>query len=101
MTPIIILWVFLATIAAWGSAYFAKRDSYSTSWMKIAFAGILLLASFIALAGLHWRVVGEGLLGYAMLLFYWAMAAVGAPLCIGSMVGTLIGMYRSGYRSLS
>jgi hypothetical protein len=101
MTPIIILWVFLAAIAAWGSAYFAKRDPYSTSWMKIAFAGILLLGFFMALAGLHWRVVGEGFLSHAMLLFYRAMAAVGAPLCIGSIVGTLVGMHRSRYRTLS
>jgi len=69
--------------------------------MKIAFAGILFFGFFVALAGLHWRVVGEGLLAHAMLLFYWAMATAGAPLCIGSMVGTLVGMYRVRYRTLS
>jgi hypothetical protein len=103
MTSAIVLWVFLAAVAAWGSAYFAMRDPRSTSRMKIAFAGILLLGFLVALAGSHWisgDITGEGLLAHAMLFVIWPMAAVGAPLCLGSMVGTFVGMYRSQNLSL-
>jgi len=36
----------------------------------------------------------EGLLLPGMLIFFAAMAAVGAPLCIGCIVGILLGMYQ-------
>ena len=103
MTSAIILWVFLAAVAVWASAYFAMRDPRSTSWMKIAFAAILLVGFLVALAGSHWigsDTIGEGLLAHAMLFVIWPMAAVGAPLCLGSIVGTLVGMYLSRNRSL-
>jgi hypothetical protein len=103
MTSAVVFWVFLAAVAAWGSAYFAMRDPRSTSWMKIAFAAVsLFLFGFLLMvAGLHRQIdVGEGLLAYAMGLFFWAMATIGAPLCLGSLIGTLFGMYRGRIRSL-
>jgi hypothetical protein len=103
MTSAVVFWVFLAAVAAWGSAYFAMRDPRSTSWMKIAFAAVsLFLFGFLLMvAGLHRQIdVGEGLLAYAMGLFFWAMATIGAPLCLGSLIGTLFGMYRGRSRSL-
>jgi hypothetical protein len=98
MTLAVVLWVFLAAVAAWGSAYFARRDRRSTSRMKIAFAGILLLGFLVTLAGSHWiggDMIGEGLSAHVMLFVIWPIAVVGAPLCLGSMVGTLVGMYQS------
>ena len=103
MTSAVVFWVFLAAVAAWGSAYFAMRDPRSTSWMKIAFAAVsLFLFGFLLMvAGLHRQIdVGEGLLAYAIGLFFWAMATIGAPLCLGSLIGTLFGMYRGRSRSL-
>ena len=35
--------------------------------------------------------LGEGLLAHATLFIFWPMAAIGAPLCIGSIVGILMG----------
>jgi hypothetical protein len=100
MTPVVVFWVFLAAIAAWGSAYFAMGDPRSTSWMKIAFAAVPLFGFLLMVAGLNWQIdVGEGLLAYAMGLFFWAMATIGAPLCLGSLIGTLFGMYRGRSRS--
>jgi hypothetical protein len=103
MTSAVVFWVFLAAVAAWGSANFAMRDPRSTSWMKIAFAAVsLFLFGFLLMvAGLHRQIdVGEGLLAYAIGLFFWAMAMIGAPLCLGSLIGTLFGMYRGRSRSL-
>jgi hypothetical protein len=103
MTSAVVFWVFLAAVAAWGSANFAMRDPRSTSWMKIAFAAVsLFLFGFLLMvAGLHRQIdVGEGLLAYAIGLFFWAMATIGAPLCLGSLIGTLFGMYRGRSRSL-
>jgi hypothetical protein len=51
MTSVIALWILLAALAAWGSARFSMRDPHSTSWVKIAFAGFLLVAFGAALAG--------------------------------------------------
>jgi hypothetical protein len=98
MTSVIALWILLAAIAVWGSVRFSMRDPHSTSWVKITFAGFLLVAFGTALASSRWLTgsyLGEGLLAHAMLFFIWPMAAVGAPLCLGSMIGTLIGMHRS------
>jgi hypothetical protein len=64
--------------------------------MKITFAGVLLAAFGAALALLKWlpeSIVGEGLFAHAMLFVIWPMAAVGAPLCIGSIIGILMGFH--------
>jgi hypothetical protein len=102
-SAVVVFWVFLAAVAAWGSACFAMRDPRSTSWMKIAFAAVSLFGFgfLLMVAGLHRQIdVGEGLLAYAIGLFFWAMAMIGAPLCLGSLIGTLFGMYRGRSRSL-
>ncbi len=104
MTSAIALWAFLAIVAACGSAYFAMRDPRSTAWVKVVLADILLLGFLAALAVSHWfggNTVGEGLLAHAMLFVVWPMAVVGAPLCLGSIIGSLVVMYRDRDRSLS
>jgi hypothetical protein len=93
MDLIYVFWTFLAVLAAWGSMHFSMRDPPSTSWMKITFAATLLLCFGAA----KWlpQVLGEGVLAHAVgLLFFWPMIVVGAPLCVGSILGTAIGMYR-------
>jgi hypothetical protein len=62
--------------------------------MKIGFAGFLLAATS-APFWLRGDLIGEGLLAYLSLLAFWAMIFFGVPLCLGSIVGTLAGMYRS------
>jgi hypothetical protein len=103
MEPIAVCWTFLAVIAAWGSMHFSMRDPRSTSWMKITFAAALL--AFFGVA--QWspqvlEVLGEGILTHVIgLLFFWPMLMMGAPLCVGSILGTLVGMYRIRSHELS
>jgi hypothetical protein len=96
MTPLLALWLLLGVIAAWGSAHFAVRDPPATSWMKIAVASFLLLAYAVSLANLRWPdlILGEGLLAHATLVLYWLMTIGGAALCLGSIFGTFVGMFR-------
>jgi hypothetical protein len=101
MMMLIPAWTILAVIAAWGSYHFSLRDPRSTSLVKIAFAGVLLAALGALLAIVEWgsAILGEGLLAHALgLLFFWPMIGLGAPLCVGSILGTAIGMYRSRLR---
>ena len=103
MTAAILLWVLLPAIAGWGSAYSAVRDPPSTSRVKIAVAGVLLLAFLLTLGGSRWigsDVIGEGLFAHAMLFVILPMATIGAPLCLGSVIGTLVGMRRGRNRSV-
>jgi hypothetical protein len=95
-SSMIALWIIFTAIAAWGSFHFAMRDPRSTSLMKITFAGVLIVVFGVALASLEWlpEVIGEGLLAHAMLFIFWSMTAVGAPLCVGSIIGTLTALYR-------
>jgi hypothetical protein len=95
-SSMIALWTIFAAIAAWGSFHFAMRDPRSTSLMKITFAGVLIVVFGVALASLEWlpaSMIGEGWFAHAMLFIVWLMAAVGAPLCIGSIIGILTGLY--------
>jgi hypothetical protein len=95
MDLIYVFWTFLAVIAAWGSMHFSMRDPPSTSWMKITFAAALLVCFGAARLPQVLDVLGEGILAHtAGLLFFWPMIVIGAPLCVGSILGTLIGMYR-------
>jgi hypothetical protein len=80
MTAAILLWVLLPAIAGCGSAYSAVRDPPSTSRMKIAVAGVLLLAFLLALGGsrrIGSDVIGEGLFAHAMLFVILPMATIG------------------------
>lgn len=88
-----ILWTVLASTAAWGSFHFARRDPRSTSWMKIAVAGSLLLVTAAAPLWLRGDFIGEGLTAHLLLLAFWAMIGFGVPLCLGSLAGTLGAMY--------
>jgi hypothetical protein len=89
-------WTVLAAIAAWGSYHFSLRDPRSTSLVKIGFAGVLLILFGAVLAVLESGILGESLFAHALyLLFFWPMILLGAPLCIGSILGTTIAMYCS------
>lgn len=88
-----ILWAVLASAAAWGSFHFARRDPSSTSLMKTAIAGSLLIVTAAAPLWLKGKVIGEGLAAHLLLLALWTMIGVGAPLCLGSVIGALSGMY--------
>ena len=103
MNEMIVMWTLLATIVGWGSYAFAKRDPRSTSWTKIAIAAFLLAVFGLIAIGLFLvpgetlvptGTLPEGLLVPGMFIFFGAMAAIGAPLCIGCVMGTLLGMYR-------
>jgi len=100
-SSVIIMWALLATIVGWGSYAIAKRDPRSTSWMKIAFAavplgifGLIAICFFLLPSGTLGEAIGEGLLAHGMLIFFWPMAVIGAPVCIGCIMGILLGMYR-------
>jgi hypothetical protein len=103
MTSALPLWFVVAAIVAWGSFHFAKRDPRSTSWMKIAFATTFLVVFGAALATVSWfsEYIGEGILAYAMTLIILPMAAIGAPVCVGTILGILLGMHRSRDRYMS
>lgn len=95
---IMFLWRLLAARAAWGAHEFARRDPRSRSWTKIVLACLILLLTFVAIPGsAPW--FGEGVLAHIILFIVWPLAAIGTPLCVGSIVGTLIGLYR--WRKLS
>lgn len=95
MAAILALWLVLATISAWGSAQFARRDPRSTSFAKIGCAASMLVAYGAAFVLLEANLLDKGLLAYGVLAFVWLMTAGGAALCIGSLFGAAIGMYRS------
>ena len=61
--------------------------------MKIAFAGSLLVMTGTAPLWLRGDVIGEGLVAHFLLLAFWAMIIVGAPLCFGAVAGALGAMY--------
>jgi hypothetical protein len=92
MTGLILL-VSFAAIVAWGSAYSALRDPPAMSRMKIVFACVLFLGILVALAGLRWITGEEDLSGVTLVI--WPMAATGAVVCLSSVAGTLIGIYRA------
>ena len=103
MREMIVVWTLLATIVGWGSYIFAKRDPGSTSWTKIAFAavplaifGLIAICLFVLPSEtlVPRGTLPEGLFVAGLLIFFGAMAAVGAPLCIGCITGILLGMYR-------
>jgi hypothetical protein len=102
-TSIIAFWIILAAMAALGSFYFARRDARSTSLMKIALAVLLLVAFGLALASLAWlpaNMIGEGPAQAMLFIIIWPMTAVGAPLCIGSIIGILTGLYLAHSRAI-
>lgn len=100
---IVVVWTLLATIVGWGSYLFAKRDPRSTSWTKITFATVPLAIFGLVALYLYFipnevlvptGTLPSALLVPGMLIFFWLMAAVGLPLCIGCIMGILLGMYR-------
>jgi hypothetical protein len=93
-----IMWALFAIVVGWGSYVLARRDPRSTSWMKITFAavplavfGVITACFFLLPPG----TLGEGLLLHGTtIFFFWPMAVIGAPVCVGCILGILLGMYR-------
>lgn len=67
--------------------------------MKIAF-GFPLIVTAAAPLWLRSDIIGEGLVPHLLLHAFWAMKSVGAPLCLGSVSGTLGAMYRKRQQKL-
>ena len=97
MTTSLVLLFSFAVIVGWGSAYSASRESRAISRMKIAFACLLLVGFFIALAGSRWIAGEEDLSGITLIV--WPLATIGMVACLSSVLGKLIGIYRRRYRA--
>jgi hypothetical protein len=96
MTGLILL-VSFAAIVVWGAAYSASRVPPVTSRVKIAFSCVSIFGILIALLGLRWITGEEDLSGLSLLIL--PLAAIGMLVCLSSVVGTSIGIYRSKNRS--
>jgi hypothetical protein len=103
MSKIIVMWTLVAAISGWGSYVFAKRDPRSTSWTKIALVvvplaifGLIAICVFLLPSEIlvPTGTLPEGLLASGMLVFFGAMAVIGAPLCLGCIMGIFLGMHR-------
>jgi hypothetical protein len=100
---VLIMWAVIASIVGWGSYLLARRDPRLTAWTKITIAAVPL-AIFVFDALCLYLIPNEvlvpegslpsGFLVPGMLVYFVAMAAIGAPLCIGCIVGILLEMYR-------
>ena len=100
---VLIMWAVIASIVGWGSYLFARRDPRLTAWTKIAIAAVPL-AIFVFDALCLYLIPNEvlvpegslpsGFVVPGMLVYFIAMAVIGAPLCIGCIVGILLGMNR-------
>jgi hypothetical protein len=88
----------LAILTLYHAYRSAHHDPRALSWVKFWLACLPLVA-LAAVVGaftlLDARTLGEGVPAHIMLAYVWLMVAGGAALCIGSIVGRLIGMYRS------
>ncbi|MBB5045479.1 hypothetical protein HNR60_000208 [Rhodopseudomonas rhenobacensis] len=91
-----IWWAVLTAASAYGSAYFTRLDPPSITWAKITFAGVLLLAyaATWATAPLVASVMTISQFYTMLCVFMWPMTFLGAPLCVGTIVGVLISKTR-------
>jgi polyferredoxin len=101
-TAVLVIWTPIAAIVGWGSFTFAKRDSRSTSWMKITIAavalgffGLIAICSFLLPLDLVMRsaALSEFLVG-AILFVFLTIAIIGTPVCVGCIAGILLGIRR-------
>ena len=84
---------FLAYVA-WGATYLALRERAAMSWTKIVILCIIVFCIIGALAGWRWAVGEEDLSGLSLLIY--PVGAIGIIVCLSSVVGTTIGIYRRG-----
>lgn len=96
-----VIWPPLIVISALVMGVVAKRASVSTTWTMIAWACVLILP-FVALLlvgsllppGTMAELFGEGLLlHFIIFLYFWPMTLFAAPVCIGTIVGGLVGRH--------
>lgn len=89
---LIVLWVFIAAVSAWGSWYLGKRASHATCWIRIVIAGLLLTS--LAVSFLQFSASVEKSLASVVLYFLvWSTAFGIAALSAGVVVGTLIALF--------
>jgi hypothetical protein len=91
MRFLIILWVLLA-IAGAGAAWVAMRPKKRTgAWLGIALA-VVLLGLFSASFLLFGSSVDKSFVAVASYFFNWGMAAGGAAICVGAIVGLALAL---------
>jgi hypothetical protein len=97
MEGIFIRWLAAATLAWWVAYRLAIRDVRSKSLLRITLAGALLAITAADLARLTWlpKLFFGSLIEQIAYLALWAMLDFGAALCVGAIIGTLVGMLRS------
>jgi hypothetical protein len=87
-------------IAAWASFYRSLRNSRSVSVTKVALATVFLIFSVPFLIAVnrppsYVDVSREDISALATMFIVTPVAVVGTPLCIGAILGTLMGMLRA------
>ena len=91
MRFLIILWVLLAVAGA-GAAWYAMRPAKRTgAWLGIALA-VILLGLFSASFLLFGSSVDKSFVAVASYFFNWGMAAGGAAICVGAIVGLALAL---------
>ena len=91
MRFLIILWVLLAVAGA-GAAWYAMRPAKRTgAWLGIALA-VILLGLFSASFLLFGSSVDKSFVAVASYFFNWGMAAGGAAICVGTIVGLALAL---------
>jgi hypothetical protein len=73
---------------------FVDEDAFAA--VALAIFGLIAICLFLLPSETLVRgaTLPEELLAPGLLIFFGAMAAIGAPLCIGCITGILLGMYR-------
>jgi hypothetical protein len=81
-------------VSGWGAYQFALRDPRASSWMKIGFAVFFLLAFGGIGLYLHYVTFDESRLAFVLLALNGIGMVVGIPICLGAILGIVVGMYR-------
>ena len=97
MDGIFIRWLAAATLAWWVAYHLAMRDVRSKSLIRITLAGALLTITAADVARLVWlpKLFLGSLIEPIAYLILWVMIDFGVALCIGAIIGTLVGLGRS------
>jgi hypothetical protein len=92
---ITLLLISLAVFPALGLAYTARRLPRGVTWAIIVLAAGLLSAFVISMLAAHDMSEADGK-GYvmAMLLVVMPLSIIGTPICIGLIVGAMLGLNR-------
>lgn len=91
MRFLILVWVVLAVAGA-GAAWIAMRpDRRRGAWLGIAFAAVLL-GLFSASFAMFGSAVDKSFVAVVQYFFNWGMAAGGAAICIGAIIGLALAL---------